>query len=187
MSEVSMFNLFQSKPTGVVRADSDDSDSSFVLEIEQTCVIQSNSTIVSNVSAEESRVKFTRGSFAFSLTDENSILLQFHPIFLWRMILFYESKKNDEEIVDFTQLRSFVSKFMRKRGFNICFTVSNCDIQYILDDAIVAKPVSCDVFAKVIVLFNKLHMSLKRRYDSYELIDSMLDEAFKVLRIVSGI
>ena len=183
-----MFNLFQSKPvckSSLGREDSDESESSFVSE--PTCVIHSNSTIVSNVSAEGARVKFTRGSFAFSITDDNSILLQFHPIFLWRMVLFYESRKNDESILDFTRMRSFVSKFMRKRGFDVCFTVSDCDIQYILDDAIVVKRVSCDVFAKVIVLFNKLHMSLTRRYDSGELIDYMLDEAFQVLRIVSGI
>jgi len=158
-----------------------------IYETEPTCVIQSHSVIVSNLSSERSKIKFGRGSFAFTVTDEKTIILQFHPIFIWRFVLLNESRKNDTEIVNFTRLRSFVSRFMRNRGFDICFTVSECDILYILDGVIVVKPVSSKVFAKVIGLFNKLHMSLSRQYDSCELIDSMLDAVFQVLRIVSGV
>ena len=184
-----MFSLFQGKPKAKetsLTTDSDDSESNFY-ESEPTCIIQSNATIISNVSGSSAKIKFERGSFVFSRTDNNSLELQFHPIFLWRVILFYESKKNDEAIIDFIRLRSFVSKFMRKRGFDVCFVVSDCDIQYILDDAIVVKSVSRDVHANLILIFHKLHLSLSRQYDSYELSESMLDETIRVLRIVSGI
>jgi hypothetical protein len=190
-----MFGLFRSNESlnkdvsTDLKFDSDsDSDSDVDSNVtDPICAIKSNATIISNASGEGARVKFGRGSFAFSLVDDKSIALQFHPIFLWRMVLFRETIKNDEEIVDFVRLRSFVSQFMRKRGFDVCFTVSDCDVQYILDGIIVVKPVSGEVFTNAIVLFNKLHMSLSRRYDSCELIDLMLEAGFQVLRIVSGV
>jgi hypothetical protein len=183
-----MFGFFNSNKTITKDVSSElvyDSDS--VYEKEPTCVIQSQSVIVSNLSSDRSKIKFGYGSFSFTVTDEKTIILQFHPIFLWRFVLLNESIKNDTEIVDFTRLRSFASRFMRNRGFDICFTVSECDIRYIMDGIIVVKSVSSKVFAKVIELFNKLHMSLSRQYDSCELIDSMLDAGFQVLRIVSGV
>lgn len=189
-----MFGFFRSNPT-LTKEDSstssyeyDDADTkSNIYETEPICVIQSQSVIVSNVSDDRTKIKFSHGSFSFSMRDEKSIVFQFHPIFLWRLVLLNESRKNDIEIVDFVRLRSFVSRFMRNRGFDICFTVSECDIRYILDGVIVVKPVPCKIFANMIVLFNKLHMSLSRQYDSYEHVDSMLDAGFKVIRIVSGV
>jgi hypothetical protein len=192
-----MFSLFWSS----TKSDSLKTDSSysetFQSEVQQSdsndydvvpiCNIVSRDTIVSNASRTGSAIKYEQGSFTLCRTSDDCISLRFHPIFLWRLVIFEQTKKNDKEIINFTRLQTFVSKFMRKRGFDICIDVSDCDIRYIMDDTIVVKPVSRFVYDNLLMLFNKLHMSITRNYNSFDSVDAMLEYCFQVVRIISGV
>jgi hypothetical protein len=148
------------------------------------CAIENDNTIVSNFSQKDCKIKFQPGSFSFTSKD-NSIIIQLHPMFMWRLIHTLKAKRNNESESDFSRLRTFAS-YYTKDIFRIY--VYETHISYRTNKTAIVETIEMETtqyYATLLLAFNYLHADIRRKYNTPEKTDQILDECLQILQFIS--
>ena len=121
--------------------------------------------IYSNYSNNEN-LKFTAASFSFFLQDDSILIIQFHPMFLWRLIHY---QKND-----CNQFKTHISKYLTKTiiiYIHPTFIFHNNIKRYIQHE----------LYVEVTTLYYRLHNAIKRNYEIDNILDELLQKCVDAL------
>ena len=72
----------------------------------ELCIIENNNSIVSKFGDKDTRIQFGTDSFSFTNVD-GCIVIQLHPMFMWRLIHLAKTNKNKDNEINFTRMRTF--------------------------------------------------------------------------------
>lgn len=164
-----------------------DEEDALLYEPEQMCNITTNKNmnIIHSNFSPNTKLKFDQSSFCFQSTTDR-VQLHFNPMFLWRLINYQNTylKKNDVDL-DFVRVRTFVSKCISATS-NFAVLVSEKNISYKQYGITINKKTSDSVLhTNLVKAFDQLYLSLKRNYDSYDMLISMFDVYIHILYFLS--
>lgn len=148
------------------------------------CGIENDNTIVSNFSPKDGKIKFRPGSFSFTST-EDSIIIELHPMFMWRLIHLAKTKQNPENESDFSRLRTFASYYTKDI---LRIYVYETHISYRTNTTSVVETIEMETikhYATLLLAFNYLHADIRRKYNTPEKTDQILDECLQILQFIS--
>jgi hypothetical protein len=181
-------NFFR-QATEIINNDTEDDNYGLLYEDEPEpmCNITNNKTMffIHSNRSPASLLKFDQDSFCFQSND-GLVQLHFNPMFLWRLLLFQQKNlKKDDIDLDFVRIRTFVSKCIRATR-NFAIIVSEKNISYKQDGIVVNKRMYGSVLhTNLMKAFDQLYLSLKRNYDSHDLLVIMFDACIRVLYFLS--
>ena len=156
-------------------------------EPEPMCNITTNKNLVvicSNASPNP-LLKFDQGSFCFQSND-SQVQLQFNPMFLWRLVNFQDVHlKKDNIDLDFIRIRTFTSKCISS-GRTVDILISEKNISYKQYGNTVTQVLADGfLYTNTIQTFDRLYLSMKRNYESYDVLASMFDACIHILYYLS--
>lgn len=149
------------------------------------CGIENDNTIVSNFSPKDGKIKFYPGSFSFTNTDA-CIIMQLHPMFMWRLIHLANTKQTLDKEIDFTILRTLASYYTKN---DIYIYVYERHISYRPNntDAVLSIATNPDKhYSPLLLAFNYLHTDIMRKYNTPEKTYQILDECLQILQFISS-
>ena len=148
------------------------------------CAIENDNTITSNFSPKDGKIKFRPGSFSFTSTND-SIIIQLHPMFMWRLIHMPKTKQNPESESDFSRLRTFASYYTNDV---LRIYVYETHISYRKNLTTIVETIEMETikhYATLVLAFNYLHSDIRRKYNTPEKTDQLLDECLQILQFIS--
>jgi hypothetical protein len=127
----------------------------------------SKTLIYSNYSNNE-KLKYYPTSFSFDIED-NIMEIQFHPMFLWRLINYQNN--------DCNQFKTHISKYLKKQFIiyvHPTFVFHNN----------IKQSVEHELYSQITTLYNRLHSAIKRNYEIDNILDELLQKAVDILMCI---
>jgi hypothetical protein len=182
-----MLNLIRSYSTQTIemRADSvekdDDTDTDTDVEI-QICVLGGDNLILSNVSPDNSKIKFHPGSFSFHY-ENSCIMIQLHPIFLWNMVQQMKNISTPDYEVDYIRIRTFVSHYMKGMISDIRIYVYEDRVSFNRNGIVISIETD-QYFTKLLFAYNSLYNDIKRQYNTFEKTTEIINECSDIIQLI---
>ena len=164
----------------------DDSSDDDLTQPNSYCIISSDmnkQSVYSNLCREDGKIKYDAGSFIFHSTD-SCITLQFSQMFLWRLVNLQKMTVSTEKQIDSTRLIAFFSQYMNGARAMIHFHVYENTVNY-RHRCLMKTVETTDLYKNILLSFNQLYEDVRRRYNTIEKVDAMLNECVSVLCFIS--
>ena len=123
------------------------------------CIIE-KTVIYSNYS-NDSKLKFSEGSFSFDLKD-NIFIIQIHPMFLWRLV------KNKD-----VKIKAYVSQHLTKQ----CIIYLHPTSAFYNN---VKRETEREMYNEITTLYNRLFFSITRNYKNTNILEDLLDKSVDI-------
>jgi hypothetical protein len=123
------------------------------------CIIE-KTVIYSNYS-NDSKLKFSEGSFSFDLKD-NIFFIQIHPMFLWRLV------KNKD-----VKIKAYVSQHLT----NQCIIYLHPTCAFYNN---VKRETEREMYNEITTLYNRLFFSITRNYKNTNILEELLDKSVDI-------
>ena len=165
----------------------DDSSDDDLTQPNSYCIISSDmnkQSIYSNLCREDGKIKYDAESFIFHSTG-SCITLQFSQMFLWRLVNCQKITVSTEKQIDSTRLIAFFSQSMNGDRDMIHFHVYENTVNYRHGGTFVTTVETTDLYKNIVLSFNQLYEDIRRRYNTIEKVDAMLNECVSVLCFIS--
>ena len=127
--------------------------------------------IYSNYSNNEN-LKFTAASFSFFLQDDSILIIQFHPMFLWRLIHYQK--------IDCVKFKTHISKSLSKE-FIICVHPTYASL---LNDNI-KQDIEHELYNQITTLYKRLYYTITRNQEVNHILDELLQKSVEVLHLLT--
>lgn len=149
--------------------DSDSStDDEEEMKINRNMICKISKThIYSNYSNNE-KLKHYPSSFSFDIQD-NIMEIQFHPMFLWRLIHY---QKND-----CNQFKTHISKYLTKT------IIIYIHPTFIFHNNI-KRSIEHELYTQITILYNRLHSAINRNYEIDNILDELLQKCVDALMCI---
>ncbi len=147
--------------------DNSSTENNVTTSVENPCTIQEN-TIFSNF-YNQNGFRFYQGSFNFNMRDD-VIQIQFHPIFLWRLLHYYQIKSD--------KFKSIVS-YGLKTNWNIL--IHSTHIQVIQNNNNITHNITIDLYKQTTLIYHRLYCAIQRNYEYYNVLNDLLHKIIQLL------
>lgn len=160
---------------------SDDEDTDVEIQI---CVFGGDNMILSNFSPAESKIKFRTGSFSFHYVD-SCITIQLNPIFLWNLVKQMQTISSPDYQIDYIQIRSFVSHYMKGMNADILIYVYEDRVSFNRNG--IENTIETDkYFSTLLLAYNSLYNDIKRRYNTLENTTEIINECSDIIQLIGN-
>ena len=150
----------------------------------QICVLGGDNLILSNVSPDNSKIKFHPGSFSFHY-ENSCIIIQLNPIFLWNIVQQMKILSTPDYEVDYILIRTFISHYMKGMSSDIRIYVYEDRVSF-NRNGIVSSIETDQYFTKLLLAYNCLYKDIKRRYNTLEKTTEIINECSDIIQLISN-